>query len=374
MSICLNMIVKNEAKNLPRLFASLKDVVSSYVISDTGSTDNTIELIHELGKKYNIPGTIIENEWVDFAHNRNIALNKAYELVDAGVIQAKWLLIIDADEELLINDSEKFKELNPVITYHIHKILKEISHSTIALISVNQPKWEWKGSIHNHLFNKSNNHVGITTACTIQSHYFEGAKSHLFTSQKEKSKHDAALLEIEIAENNTSDPMRYFIQGNEYIEFNDNEKALIAYKTCLEKTKKQDLSYFTLIQIGVIYAFKLTNKDIGHHYFKQALETYPQRKEAYYYLGKMAQISKNFDEAKKYYLLGKQITGIPYNDFLFDLSIYQWKIDIDLILVYNQLNEKKTCLELINELQQKNHIPERNMALINFLKEKLLKG
>jgi glycosyltransferase involved in cell wall biosynthesis len=373
MSICLNMIVKNEEKNLPRLFASLKDVVTSYVISDTGSTDNTIELLQELGNKYNIPGTIIQNEWVDFAHNRNIALNKAYELVDAGVIQAKWLLIIDADEELISNKIYN-NELDTTVSYKIHRHFKEISFSTLALIATSQPKWEWRGAIHNFLVSTETTRIETTTNYYIRSHHFEGAKSENYTNQLEKSISDAKLLETEIAENNATDPMRYFIQGNEYLEFDENEKALIAYKTCLEKTKKQDLSYFSLIQIGVIYAFKLSNQDLGIHNFNQALETYPQRKEAYYYLGKMAQMSKNFEDAKKYYLLGKQITAIPYEDFLFDLSIYQWKLDLDLLLVYNQLNEKKTCLELINELQQKSHIPERNMALISFLKEKLLKG
>lgn len=367
MSICLNMIVKNEVKNLPRLFASLKGNVSSYVISDTGSTDNTIALIKELGKQYNIPGTIIENEWVNFAHNRNIALNKAYELVNTGEIQADWILIIDADEELIVNNISD-SELDPSISYKIHRHFKEISFSNVALIATSQPKWEWKGAIHNFLVPKGNLRIETTTNYYINSHHFEGAKSENYSNQREKSTNDAKLLEIEIAENNTTDPMRYFIQGNEYLEFDENEKALNAYKTCLEKTKQQDLIYFSRIQIGVILAFKLSKQELGIHYFKQALETSPQRKEAYYYLGKMAQMSKNFEEAKKYYLLGKQITAIPYEDFLFDLSIYHWKIDVDLILVYNQLQEKSECLNLINEVQQKGHIPQRNMALINFLK------
>ena len=43
--ICLNMIVKNEVKVLPRLIRSVKDYIDYYVIVDTGSTDDTIELI-----------------------------------------------------------------------------------------------------------------------------------------------------------------------------------------------------------------------------------------------------------------------------------------------------------------------------------------
>ena len=48
------MIVKNESKRLPTLFESLKDAIDYYVIVDTGSTDNTPELIKELMDGYGI--------------------------------------------------------------------------------------------------------------------------------------------------------------------------------------------------------------------------------------------------------------------------------------------------------------------------------
>ncbi len=41
----LNMIVKNETPVLGRLFNSVKDIISYYVIVETGSTDGTPEFI-----------------------------------------------------------------------------------------------------------------------------------------------------------------------------------------------------------------------------------------------------------------------------------------------------------------------------------------
>ena len=72
--ICLNMIVKNETKVLRRLFPSLHGCIDYYVISDTGSTDGTQDLIRELGEKYGIPGEINEEPWQNFGYNRNVAL------------------------------------------------------------------------------------------------------------------------------------------------------------------------------------------------------------------------------------------------------------------------------------------------------------
>ena len=74
--VCLNMIVKNEAKNLPRLFESLKDIIDDYVIIDTGSTDNTVKVIKEYWDNLKIKGYIRTIPFKNFAYNRTISLKK----------------------------------------------------------------------------------------------------------------------------------------------------------------------------------------------------------------------------------------------------------------------------------------------------------
>jgi glycosyltransferase involved in cell wall biosynthesis len=50
-SLCLNMIVKNESKIITRLFDSVLSIIDCYCICDTGSTDNTVEIITTYFKK-----------------------------------------------------------------------------------------------------------------------------------------------------------------------------------------------------------------------------------------------------------------------------------------------------------------------------------
>ena len=83
-SICLNMIVKNEAHVLPITLDHLltKLPISYWVISDTGSTDGTQDIIRNFFKNRNIPGELVEHTWRDFGYNRSKALESAYNKTD----------------------------------------------------------------------------------------------------------------------------------------------------------------------------------------------------------------------------------------------------------------------------------------------------
>ena len=72
-TICLNMIVKNEAHVIRRCLDSVRPFIDCWVIVDTGSTDGTQELIREVMR--DIPGELRERPWKNFAHNRNEALS-----------------------------------------------------------------------------------------------------------------------------------------------------------------------------------------------------------------------------------------------------------------------------------------------------------
>lgn len=63
MSVCLNMIVKNEAHIIVETLNNLCSYINFeyWVISDTGSTDNTKNLIQDFFSERKIPGELIEN-------------------------------------------------------------------------------------------------------------------------------------------------------------------------------------------------------------------------------------------------------------------------------------------------------------------------
>jgi glycosyltransferase involved in cell wall biosynthesis len=93
VTVCLNMIVKNEAPVIRRCLDSVRPIIDHWVIVDTGSTDGTQDIIREHLK--DVPGELHERPWKDFAHNRSEALALARPL-------GGYSLIIDADDTLEI--------------------------------------------------------------------------------------------------------------------------------------------------------------------------------------------------------------------------------------------------------------------------------
>lgn len=70
-NLTLSMIVKNEAPNIQRCLESVAKYIDYYVICDTGSTDNTKEIIKNFFDSKGIPGEILDHEWKHFGHNRS---------------------------------------------------------------------------------------------------------------------------------------------------------------------------------------------------------------------------------------------------------------------------------------------------------------
>jgi glycosyltransferase involved in cell wall biosynthesis len=112
-TICLNMIVKNESKNILRCLNSLKDYIDYWVISDTGSTDGTQEIINDFFEEHGILGELHHNEWVNYGHNRNLALINARG-------KCEYILLCDADMELVVKNPDAFKNLSKLDADYIY--------------------------------------------------------------------------------------------------------------------------------------------------------------------------------------------------------------------------------------------------------------
>lgn len=89
--LTLSMIVKDEGATIARTLRSVKPFIDRWVILDTGSTDDTREVIRQ--EMAGVPGELYERPFIDFSTTRNEAL----ELAGTATEFVMWL---DADDEL----------------------------------------------------------------------------------------------------------------------------------------------------------------------------------------------------------------------------------------------------------------------------------
>lgn len=93
MTICLSMIVRDEAHCITRAIDTVAPHIDTWVIVDTGSTDGTQQIIRDRMAALGIPGELVERPWVDFGHNRT-------EAVALAQGRADWVWVMDADDHL----------------------------------------------------------------------------------------------------------------------------------------------------------------------------------------------------------------------------------------------------------------------------------
>jgi GR25 family glycosyltransferase involved in LPS biosynthesis len=138
------MIVKNEAHIITKTFDNLLEnfTFDYYVICDTGSTDDSIQVIQSYFKSKSISGEILQHEWKNFGHNRTLALKSAYNKTD-------YLLIFDADDSI----SGSLKSCLPKkLTADKYQLVfgPGVSYTRPLLVN-NRKHWKFVGVLHEYL-------------------------------------------------------------------------------------------------------------------------------------------------------------------------------------------------------------------------------
>lgn len=101
--LVLTQIMKNEAHVVTRMLNSIKSVVDIIVIIDTGSTDNTIEVVRQWGTDNSIETHVFERPFDNFEASRNYSLEMGRQ-VTKGRGDDYWGFWLDADEQLVIDE------------------------------------------------------------------------------------------------------------------------------------------------------------------------------------------------------------------------------------------------------------------------------
>ncbi len=290
------MIVKNEASCIERCLDSVLPHIDCFHILDTGSSDNTIQLIYD--KLKHLPGHVGHAEWTDFADMRNQSMKVAqFQFRDS------YLLFMDASD-IFVGDLKQATGEAHVDAYWIQHSMYKERWPRPALVKANLP-WYWSCKVHEVLQCRAPTVFENVAGCEIKCNVgqpFQGTARFL---------RDANLLEGE------TDPRSVFYRAQSWQCASENDKALTDYR----KRAKMKGGYAQEAYVSNIRVHLLCGDTFALHCAK---DLDPSRAEAWYYLGLSALKRGNIEQAKGFLEKAKGLSLPPLALFT-DKEIYTYK-------------------------------------------------
>jgi len=297
-TVCLNMIVKNESHIIRETLEMLCSKInfSYWVICDTGSTDNTKDIIYNFFKEKQIEGKIYDHQWKNFAYNRTLALESAFNKSDL-------LFIFDADDEIhgkidipLIVDNDGY-----LLNFGTSQ---GISYQRILLVN-NRIKWLYKSIIH-ECINCLKPDAKIVTL--KGDYYIVSGRSGNRNNDPNKYLKDAKILEEAYHEaklNNDNLYLRYgFYCANSYKDAGMLEESIKWYKITLNNDNWVQEKYMCCLNLYNQYN-SIGEKEKALYYLVESFRYDTERMECVYYLISHYLLSNLHYLAYNYYSLIK---------------------------------------------------------------------
>lgn len=284
-TIALCVMVKNERNTLPRLFESVRGLVTRAIILDTGSTDGTVKFARDYD------GFPVEFHFADFENfgatrTRLLALAKG---------KADWLLTLDADHTLKW-DSSALQPLNPAVPAYA-LMHDEGTRYWIPRLLRGDRDWSYVGVTHEYLDTAPAPQLyGITVL-----HHADGG------SRADKFERDLRLL-LNSYREDPSNARTCFYLANTFRDLGKPIMATVYYRERIALGGWSEEIFVSMLELA-----KLTENPID---FWQAWAFRPTRAEPFYYLGMLHRARGETELERSVWWLWEKIK-VPAGDRLF---------------------------------------------------------
>ena len=331
VSICLNMIVRNESKIITRLLESVLPIIDTYVICDTGSTDDTPAIITSFFNKHNIPGEVITEPFKNFGYNRTIALKAARG-------RATYALLLDAD--MIFKIESTFDK-------------QSLTHGAYMIIQ--------KGGGLNY-YNTRLIRLDIDASCSGPTHEYYDLPQHTVNekcdsiwindigdggSKGDKFERDIRLLKQGIEEEPTNGRY-YFYLANSYFNSGRHEESIDYYKKRIELGGWVEEIFYSYLNLGHAH-MKIGQDGEAIFAWMNGYNHHQTRSETIYEICKYYREKGKNKLAMVFCMLGKEIP-YPKNDTLFiHKDVYETGFDYELSIL-GYYNNYPDTYKVINRL------------------------
>jgi hypothetical protein len=317
-SICLNMIVRNEAHVVHEVLDAVAPYLSAWVIVDTGSDDGTQETVRARMRALGIPGELHDREWRNFGHNRTEALDLARGHADyIWVMDADDMIVGTLDFRGLTADCYSLR-YGSGFSYWRRQVFRD------------GLRWRYAGVVHEYAVCDD----PTTDARLEGDYYIESRRLGGRNLDPKKYERDRDLLLAEVTRN-PQDARSVFYLAQSYYDAGDPTNALQWYRTRAQMGGWDEEVYSSLFRCGDCQVLLGAPWSEIQDAYLRAWEARPVRAEPLHALARQYRIDGRYQLG---YLFAERAASIPLpeDDALFvGADVYAWRaLDEQAICAY----------------------------------------
>jgi len=316
--LTLSMIVKNEAPNIERCLESVAPFINYYVICDTGSTDNTKEIVKNFFDKKGIPGEVLDHEWSDFGTNRSKA-------IAACEGKTEWVMMIDADD--FITGKLPVDKFDSNLDGYVVRIKRgPFEWYRAQVFNIGKKKWWYEEPLHEYAICEQPMNIARLEGDYAWEVRTEGCRyRETKGDDREKYRRDYHILRKYLDED-PNQPRKQFYLAQSAFDAHMFDIAEVEYEKRANMGQWIEEVFYSWVRVGICR--ELLNKPIGEviDAFMKAYETLPNRVEPLY---QMSCIYRKHGRPRDAFIMASYGLSIPMpqDQILFvDTSNYQWGI------------------------------------------------
>jgi glycosyltransferase involved in cell wall biosynthesis len=308
-SVCLCMIVRDEADRIETALRSCRELIDYWVICDTGSTDDTRSLIlHELE---GIPGELHEDMWIDFGDNRNRLMARARG-------RSEYLLLLDADEtvELTAGGLDDLA----LDAYTVARVAEH--RERVKRVVRGALPWHYVGGVCEYLESPLERTSGHLDGLVIRSGP-PGERQH------RRWQSDRGLLEAAVRADPTDARSIFYLARTLHAlaaHTGDGEllkAALEAYERRTGMSGSEEEAYYSLFQAGAIYE-ALDDWPSACERYLSAWQLRPRRLESVFATAAGLLSQQLPRAAARFTALAETTLAVPDDTLLVSPWVYEW--------------------------------------------------
>lgn len=368
-SLCFISMCKNEEHVIKQTLESVYKYIDYWIICDTGSTDNTCQIIKDFFSEKNIPGELFIDEWKGFDVNKSLMFERAYNTTD-------YVLHLDADDWLCGDFDKKMLINNESDAFYLSYKRGNCEFITTSIYK-NNLKWKYIGVAHNIIICQDKPNFSISTDLINENLWVDNNERGNRKYDSNKYLKDGELLQKQFFDTLMNDPYGInnrsaFYTAQSYFDYGDFITAFKWYNlySKLKNTWNEELfeSYLRMARCRIHLNFdeNLISNDLNN-----AIKIFNDRAEPYFILANYYFNRKNYSTAYELFYRAKQCnySNVKRKYILFvNKHNYGKYLNDHMSVCCSYINKKQEGRKLIEEIIDDDEFKDHKERFIENLK------